>query len=83
MRDNLRFGQSGTSGSGLTKIWSVMPIAENLVLGRVSWYAPWRRYCFFPIDGSLYDPSCLREIADFCEIETLNQKRNQTGIKGS
>ncbi len=39
-------------------------------LGIVQWFVWWRRYVFAPKGNTLYDPGCLREIADFCERET-------------
>ena len=36
-------------------------------LGEVRWYSPWRRYSFFPTNGSLFESQCLRDIAAFCD----------------
>lgn len=57
-----------------TRQWSVS--CRGALLGRVSWYAQWRRYCFWPNVSTniLFDPSCLREIADFCEAQTKEHK---------
>lgn len=55
-----------------TLTWGVL--SGNVCLGLVKWYAQWRKYCFFPYHGSLYDPSCLRDIADFCELQTRSHK---------
>lgn len=41
--------------------------AGGQVLGRVSWYSPWRRYSFFPEPGTLFESQCLRDIAAFCD----------------
>jgi HNH endonuclease len=29
-----------------TKVWAVMTIDGSECLGRISWYSPWRRYCY-------------------------------------
>ena len=67
----LQFKQCGTSYSGLTKLWAVLG-AQDKVLGSIRWYAPWRKYCFYTLEGGamVFDVNCLREIADFCEAET-------------
>lgn len=64
-----------------TKVWCVVPrrdketggAAEHVELGLVKWHSPWRRYCFFPAEGTLFDSVCLVAIAAFCGRETLKQ----------
>lgn len=55
----------------LTKRWRVCSVGR---LGHVSWYAPWRRYVFWPSAGALFDAACLRELAQFCEEQTADRK---------
>jgi hypothetical protein len=43
-------------------------------LGEVKWHGAWRAYCFFPAAGALFDRACLRELADFCERATDDQR---------
>ena len=66
----LQFKQRGTSSSD-SKLWAVLG-AQVKVLGIIRWYAPWRKYCFYTLEGGamVFDVNCLREIADFCEAET-------------
>lgn len=45
------------------------------VLGIVKWFGRWRKYSFFPEAGTLYEETCLREIAEFCQDRTRDQKR--------
>ena len=79
----------GNSDSGLTNIWSVQTALAPL--GRVQWYAPWRRYWFVPLEGTGFDAACLKEIFEFCTSQTLrhanqlllDKRRNETGIHGS
>jgi len=86
----LIFQYAGDSDSGLTKIWWVTNVG-HAELGKISWYAPWRRYVYNCYVRIVLDAVCLREIADFCEDQTRRhneclletKKRNQTGIKGS
>jgi hypothetical protein len=61
----------------LTKRWAVRP-KDDGYLGMVSWYGPWRKYCFFPMGNTVYEQVCLREIADFCESETKLHRELKT-----
>lgn len=61
-----------------TDIYEVWTIAEDQRIGMVAWYTPWRKYCFAPTEGTVWDPYCLREIADFVEILTQKHKEAKT-----
>lgn len=68
----LRFNELGYTVSGKTRIWGVKNVQSasatgNFTMGLIKWYAPWRRYAFFPQSGTLYDAGCLTEIAAFLE----------------
>lgn len=70
---HLRFSDAGTSPSGLTRRWELTTL-DGSPLGRISWYSPWRKYCFSPFPESIFDDSCLREIAEFCAVMTRVHK---------
>lgn len=53
-----------------TRRWAVMPKDRSQQIGGISWYGPWRKYCFFPMYQTVYEQVCLREIAAFCENQT-------------
>ena len=53
-----------------TQLWEVTAIASDEILGLVSFHGAWRKYVFKPGPGTLFDASCLREIAEFTETET-------------
>jgi len=36
-------------------------------LGTVKWYAPWRQYCFFPEELTVWSKSCLDEVNRFVQ----------------
>ena len=55
-----------------TKRWSV--VAKTGPLGIIGWYARWRRYCFAPVEGCIFDAECLRDITAFMERETKEQR---------
>lgn len=68
---NLAFVPSVPSASGKTKTWSVSSTFNGSYLGTVRWYAPWRKYCFFPKGGdTVFDQGCLAEVCDFLRTET-------------
>jgi hypothetical protein len=57
-----------------TDIWLILTKENNTLLGVVKWYGPWRKYCYFPCEGSVYEWDCQRDIAKFCEEETKKYK---------
>jgi hypothetical protein len=61
----LRFDELGHSASSKTRMWQVKNVQWNFTMGTIKWYAPWRRYVFFPQGETLYDAGCLTEIAAF------------------
>ena len=57
-----------------TCIWTVYT-NDGGCLGEVKWWSGWRKYCFFPASGSLYEQDCLRDIANFCqEVTTIHRE---------
>lgn len=58
----------------LTKMWRVDSADGAATLGWVSWYPPWRRFAFGPIESTVYDAACLRQIAFFVEKATADRK---------
>ena len=57
----------GKSKTRKTDVWR---ISGQVELGQVGWYAPWRRYAFYPNPNTIYEPDCLRDLATFCEERT-------------
>lgn len=57
-----------------TSRWRLRAKAGQEFLGEVRWYAPWRRYAFFPRQDTLFEANCLWDIADFLAKETANRK---------
>lgn len=62
-----------------TKIWGVCTKGSKLrpeeKLGEVYWFGAWRKYVFYP-DDAVFESTCLRDIADFCEMKTQEHYRN-------
>jgi len=77
---HLHFNELNVEGRK-TRVWEVTAIASDEVLGRVQFYGAWRKYTFSPFAGTLYDHSCLREIADFAEAES-GKWREEVAARG-
>jgi hypothetical protein len=57
-----------------TKMWGVFNSDSGFRLGSISWFSHWRKYVYHTNSGTVLDPYCLREIADFCEAKTFDHK---------
>lgn len=68
----LRFDPARVRPGLLTHVWMVSSGRSEALLGRVAWYAAWRRYVFYPENGTLYDRDCLRSLAEFCAKATTD-----------
>jgi hypothetical protein len=75
---HLAFRNLGRMGERKTNTYLVESLRPER-LGRIRWFAAWRRYCFEPFTTTVFDPSCLREIADFIEKETADRKTQWRG----
>jgi len=57
-----------------TDRWVAVGMKSGQRLGGVGWHSPWRRYVFWPLEGTLYDAECLHDIATFCLSQTKQHK---------
>jgi hypothetical protein len=63
-----------------TKVWAVVTKGGSekevggIALGAVKWFGRWRRYAFFPDPATVYEPTCLRDIASFIDSEMQKRK---------
>lgn len=55
-----------------TKIYWIFNSGGGAV-GKVKWYAQWRRYVFAPDRDTLFDSSCLNDISLF--VDTITRQR--------
>lgn len=62
--------------TGKTKVWSVRNRENGFVLGQVKWYGGFRKYAFFPVGGTIYDPPCLYDVAHFMQTK-MNERKNR------
>jgi hypothetical protein len=58
-----------------TKRWRVEARRSNDFLGFISYFGRWNQYSFFPHENCVFEKTCLREIASFCQEQTTEQKR--------
>ena len=47
-----------------THVWCISSVKGGL-LGKVKWFARWRRYAFHPANGAVFDAACLDDIKEF------------------
>jgi len=45
-----------------TDVFTVFSRSSLEELGTIKWYAPWRQYCFFPLEGTVWSRGCLDEV---------------------
>lgn len=58
-----------------TKVWHVMTKDSWAFLGKIAWFGRWRRYSFFPAEGTVFEHQCLEEIRAFLVEETAEHHR--------
>jgi hypothetical protein len=66
-----------------TKLWVVQSLKGEHAgcdLGKVKFYPQWRKYCFCPDEGTLFDGVCLARISLFCSDETFKWR---AALKGA
>lgn len=78
----IRFAFINQSDSGKTKIWEVMTVDGQTVLGSVKWFGRWRKYSFAPASDTVFEEQCLRDIADFCQEQTALKRKEKSPLGG-
>ena len=74
MSNWIEFLDPHASETGKTWIWPIATKPRGAMLGEVRWFSRWRRYAFFPLPGTVFEQDCLRDIAEFCELQTAGRK---------
>lgn len=54
-----------------TEVWNVVTKDDSTMLGTIKWFGRWRCYAFYPLGHVVLEPTCLRDIADFCKERTI------------
>ena len=74
MKSYIEFIEGHASASGKTRTWIIHPKGNPAILGRIAWFAPWRKYTFEAAQSVVFDQACLREIATFIETKTKEHR---------
>ena len=64
-----------TARTDKTFMWDVVTKESGVVVGRVKWFGRWRKYAFFPAGGTVYEPTCLRDIVAFLDEQMLLRRK--------
>ena len=70
---------SAVASTGKTTIYNCYNEEHKTFLGEVKWYAPFRKYSFFPAANIVFETQCLKDIASFLDqlmLERKLQKQN-------
>lgn len=71
MSEYLRFDDLFSTGK--TRIVAVVSAKHGFQLGQIRWYGRWRQYVLFPDEATVFNPECLREIAEY--IRSMMKER--------
>jgi hypothetical protein len=71
-----------------TKVWDIISREAGFEVGQVSWFASWRQYVFVPrlreedefMSYDVFNPECLRNIADFAETRTKEHRAARAAL---
>lgn len=49
-------------------------------IGTIQWYDEWRKYCFYPDDGTVWETECLKEVIDYIKelMKYIKDSRRKT-----
>jgi hypothetical protein len=61
----------------VTKRWAIVASDGEVELGEVKWVGKWRAYAYFPLNDTVYEKQCLRDIAAFCESQTKQHREGR------
>lgn len=59
----------------VTVVYGIYAMRSGTCLGEIKWYGAWRQYTFWPHLGTIWNPDCLREVADKCAELTRDHRK--------
>ena len=59
----LTFGKLDMPGRK-TEVWQVISV-HGVFLGDIKWFGRWRQYAFFPVNETIFNKECLKDIYTF------------------
>lgn len=48
-----------------TLIYKIISKTSGESLGTIEWYGPWRQFCVFPRNSTVWSAGCLTDLQDF------------------
>ena len=63
----LTFEEQPQDARRKTSLWHVYSKRSGYLLGEIRWYGGWRQYVFCPCPSTIFNRTCLRDLAAFCE----------------
>lgn len=69
------FVDGGASDSGKTRRVVVRNVHTGELIGKIGWATNFRKYAYYPAEGTFYDSSCLRTVAEYCDNLTDTHRR--------
>lgn len=62
-----------------TSVYNVIAKEGDTKLGQIKWYAPWRKYSFFPAPNTLFETQCLSDIVSFI-TDRMNERKTKPSL---
>ena len=59
---------------GKTKRFNIISKSSADILGRISWYSPWRQYCFTTFSDTVWNKDCLTTVETFIK-QLMNERK--------
>lgn len=75
MASYVKFLPSGQSPSSKTRVWDVVAEENSFPLGKIRYFSRWHQYAFFPNGNTVFEKICLRDIAEFCDLRSIEHRR--------
>lgn len=76
----INFSKEWDNGNKKTDTYLIETKDGNQCIGLIKWYAPWRKYSFFPNPNTVYETDCLKDIVSFIEKLMLERKLERQNI---
>jgi hypothetical protein len=77
----IEFRERNAGPGRKTKVWEVVAKDGGVSLGAIGWYSAWRTYALYPEHGTIFEPTCLRDIADFIQEQNRAHKEALSAAK--
>jgi len=55
-------------------LWFQIKSKHGKHLGDICWHTPWRQYCFFAVERTVFNKECLSDIQD-CITQLMDERK--------